>query len=131
MRATVAIESLPDRQLEGRVTLVAPLATFEWYSDARYFDATVKLDMAAPGLLPGMTAKVEIALPRRENVLAVPMEAVTCDKGRNLCLVVHETGLERRSVMLGEVGLHMAEIREGLREGEQVVLGPQLGSIGW
>jgi HlyD family secretion protein len=122
MRATVAIESLPERQLEGRVTLVAPLATFEWYSDARYFDAIVKLDKAAQGLLPGMTAQVEVALARRENVLAVPSEAVTCVKGRNVCVVLRETGLERRNVTLGEVALQMAEITDGLVEGEQVVI---------
>jgi HlyD family secretion protein len=126
LRARVRVESLPERQLEGQVTLVAPLATFEWYSDARYFDAIVKLDRAAPGLLPGMTAQIEIALPRRENVLAVPTEAVTCAGGRDVCLVVREMGLERRDVKLGAATLDLTEVTDGLREGERVVLNPRV-----
>ncbi len=126
LRARVWIESLPNRELEGQVTLVAPLATFEWYSDARYFDVTVKLDNGSPGLRPGMTAQIEITRPRRENVLAVPPEAVTRAGGRDVCFVVQETGLERRVVKLGEGTLHLTEVTDGLREGEQVVLNPQV-----
>jgi HlyD family secretion protein len=126
LRAKVRIESLPDRQLEGQVALVAPLATFEWYSDARYFDAIVKLDQAAPGLRPGMTAQIEIAMPGRGDVLAVPTEAVTRAGGHEVCLVVRETGLERRDVKLGEATLHLTEVTDGLREGERVVLKPRV-----
>jgi HlyD family secretion protein len=126
LRAKVRIESLPDRELEGQVTLVAPLATFEWYSDARYFDAIVKLDKTAPGLLPGMTAQIEIAMPRRENVLAVPTEAVIRAGGRDVCFVVQEAGRECRDVKLGAATLHLTEITNGLREGERVVLNPRV-----
>lgn len=126
LRAKVAIESLPDQKIEGHVTLVAPLATFEWYSDARYFDAIVKLDKAAPGLRPGMTAQIEIAMPGRENVLAVPTEAVTCAGGRDVCFVVHDAGLECRDVKLGAATLDQIEVADGLREGERVVLNPHV-----
>jgi HlyD family secretion protein len=126
LRARVHIESLPGRHLEGRVTLVAPLATFEWHSEVRYLDAVVKLDESSPGLRPGMTARIEIAMPGRENVLAVPTEAVTRAGGRDVCLVLREAGLERREVRLGAVTPSLTEIQDGLREGEQVVLGPQV-----
>jgi HlyD family secretion protein len=126
LRTRIRIESLPGRRLEGQVTLVAPLATFEWSSDARYFDAIVKLDRSPPGLRPGMTAEIEIALPRRENVLAVPTEAVTCAGGRPVCFVVQEAGLDRRDVRLGESTVHLTEVTAGLREGELIVLDPQV-----
>jgi HlyD family secretion protein len=125
LRVKVRIASLPDRLLEGHVTLVAPLATLEWDSDVRYFDTIVKLDKASPSLRPGMTAQIEIELPRRENVLAVPTEAVTCAGGRDVCFVVEGAALERRDVKLGEVTLQMTEVTDGLHEGEQVVLKPQ------
>ena len=35
-------------------------------------------------------------------------------------------GLERRDVKLGEVTLHVTEVTDGLRDGEQVVLNPQV-----
>src|SRR5262249_8261232 len=84
------------------------------------------LDQSPPGLRPGMTAQIEIALPRRENVLAVPTEAVTCAGDRPVCFVVQEAGLERRDVKLGEATLHLTEVSDGLREGEPVVLDPRV-----
>jgi HlyD family secretion protein len=126
MRALVAVEGLPNRTMEGRVEAVAPLATFEWRSDVRYFQGIVKLTDVLPGLRPGMTAHVQIAMPRRQNVLAVPPEAVADDDGQNVCFVVHDAGLERREVKLGEVTRDMTEVTDGLREGEQVVLNPSI-----
>ena len=102
MRAKVVVEGLPNRRLEGHVTDIAALPTFNWRSDVRYFDGKVKLDNPPRGILPGMTAHVEIALNRRDHVLAVPVEAVTQEDGREICYVAHEDGLERREVKLGE-----------------------------
>ena len=61
-------------------------------------------------------------MPRLENVLAVPSEAVLFENGHDFCFVVHEDGLERREVKLGQVTLELSEVTEGLEEGEQVVI---------
>ncbi len=76
-----------------------------------------------------MTAHVEISLSRRDHVLAVPVEAVTQEDGREICYVAHEDGLERREVKLGESTRSYLEISDGLREGEQVVLKPVLSEV--
>ena len=106
------------------MTEIASIPTFNWRTDVRYFDGKVKLDNPPRGILPGMTAHVEIALNRRDNVLAVPVEAVTEEDGREICYVAHDDGLERREVKLGESTQDFLEISEGLHEGEQVVLNP-------
>jgi HlyD family secretion protein len=126
MQAKVEVEGLPEQSVEGRVTLVSPLPTFEWRSDVRYFQGIVKLKNPPRGLRPGMTAQVEIAMPPRENVLAVPSEAVALADGHDVCFVVRDSGVERREVKLGEVTGEMTEVKDGLREGEQVVLNPQI-----
>ncbi len=125
MHATVELETFPDRELAGLVQTVSPLPTLEWRTDVRYFDAIVKIAKSTPGLRPGMTAQVEIAMPSRQNVLAVPTEAVASDDGQDVCFVVHEDGLERRQVKLGQVTREMTEVTDGLREGEQIVLNPK------
>jgi HlyD family secretion protein len=124
MRAKVQVESMSGRQLEGHLVAVSPLAVMNWRNDVRYFEGIVKLENAPRGLRPGMTAEVDIAMPRREHVLAVPAGAVALEDGREVCFVVHEDGLERREVRLGQVTRDMAEVTEGLTEGEQVVLNP-------
>ena len=129
MRARVVVEGMPNRRLEGHVTDIASLPTFNWRSDVRYFDGKVKLDHPPRGILPGMTAHVEIALTRRDHVLAVPVGAVTHEVGRDICYVVHDESLERREVKLGESTQELMEISEGLHEGEQVVLNPVLSEV--
>ena len=81
MRARVIVEGLPGRKLEGHVTDIAAIPTFSWRSDVSYFDGKVKLDQRREGILPGMTAQVEIALDRRDHVLAVPVGAVDPRRG--------------------------------------------------
>jgi HlyD family secretion protein len=124
MPATLEVETFPDREMEGRVKAVSPLPTFEWRTDVRYFDAIVTIVKPPPGLRPGMSAQIEITMPSRRDVLAVPTEAVASDEGRDVCFVVHEDGLERREVKLGQVTPEMTEVTDGLHEGEQVVLNP-------
>jgi HlyD family secretion protein len=71
-----------------------------------------------------MSAEVVISLPRRESVLSVPTEAVTSEEGHDVCFVVHQDGLERREVRLGQVTRELAEVTGGLHEGELVALNP-------
>jgi len=129
MRAQVIVEGLPGRKIEGHVNQVADLPTFDWRSDVRYFDGKVKLDNPPEGILPGMTAHVEIALDRKEQVLAVPTNAVAHEGGRQVCYVVRDDGLERREVRLGDGTSDLLEISEGLKEGEQVVVNPVLAEV--
>jgi HlyD family secretion protein len=122
--ATIEVESSPGVKLSGKVVSVSPLATFDWWTDVRYFEGIVRIEHPPADLRPGMTAQVEISMPRRENVLTIPSEAITSDDGLDVCFVVHDEGLERRPVKLGHVTQDMAEVTDGLREGEQVVLNP-------
>jgi HlyD family secretion protein len=124
MRARVHVESMSKRQLEGHVVAVSPMAMMNWRTDVRYFEGIVKLENPPRGLRPGMSAEVDIAMPRRENVIAIPAGAITLDDGHEVCFVVHEDGLERREVKLGQVTRDLAEVTEGLTEGEQIVLNP-------
>jgi HlyD family secretion protein len=125
MRATVQIEGLNDRQIEGHVTQIATMATINYRSDVKYFEGIVKLENVPEGLRPGMSAEVEIALPRIERVLAVPSDAVRVENGHDFCFVIHEDGLERREVKLGQVTSDLAEVTQGLAEGEEVVMNPR------
>jgi HlyD family secretion protein len=129
MRARVTVEGLPGRKLEGHVTSVAAIPTYNWRSDVRYFDGKVKLDSAPIGIKPGMTAQVEIELNRRSDVIAVPAEAIAHEGGHEFCYVAHEDGLERREVKLGEATPDLLEISMGLHEGEQVVLNPVTSEV--
>ncbi|MFO0889567.1 MAG: efflux RND transporter periplasmic adaptor subunit [Isosphaeraceae bacterium] len=124
MAARVYVEGMANRRLEGHVTEVAQVPTFNWRSDVRFFDSVVKLDDVPRGILPGMSAQVQIQLDRKDDVLTVPAEAVAHEDGRKFCYVALDGGLERREIKLGDGTMDYLEVSEGLREGEQVVLNP-------
>ncbi|WP_435022050.1 efflux RND transporter periplasmic adaptor subunit [Tundrisphaera sp. TA3] len=124
------IEGLGARTLTGRVLSVAPLpvaASSGWLSsgEVKYFIGVVKLDESPPGMRPGLTAQVEIDIDRREDVLAIPSEALAIRDGREVCYVAGQDGLERRSITIGQSTKDFLEVTSGLNEGEEVVMQPE------
>ncbi len=125
MRVKVRVEGLPLTQIEGHVESVAQLPTVDAFSDVRYFNTAVVLDTPPRGLRPGMTAEVEIATQRKLDVLTIPIEALSVEEGQDVCYVTNAEKIERRPIKVGELTEGYLEIREGLDEGEQVVLNPE------
>jgi HlyD family secretion protein len=128
MLAQVRIESLPGRELTGRVTFVSlfPLVDLksETPTDITYFLGRVQLDSPPVGLRPGMSAEVTIETAGRRDVLAVPSSVVTLQNGHEHCYVVHKDHLELRPIKVGLRTAGALEITEGLTEGEEVLLDP-------
>jgi multidrug efflux pump subunit AcrA (membrane-fusion protein) len=71
-----------------------------------------------------LSAKVEVQLGHRHDVLAIPTGAVSVDHDRNVCYVLGPSGPVRREITPGASNPDLIEVVEGLREGESVVLNP-------
>lgn len=119
----VELSYLPGAALEGVVTYIYP------YLDPKTRTARVRLELDNPDgvLKPDMFANVSIEAETRENVLAVPEEAVIRSGRRNLIVVALGDGrFQPRDVSLGlDTGDGWLEVRDGLRESEQVVTSGQ------
>jgi hypothetical protein len=126
MRVRARFEARPQLELSGKVVSVnqIPVQQGNNGEDVRYFQGIVKLDQSGVGLKPGMTARVEIILPPRPDVLAVLHRAVVADQGRKVCWVLRDDQLVRRDVRLGQATPNLVEVLEGLAEGEPVALDP-------
>jgi HlyD family secretion protein len=124
MKTRVRVEGLPGRVLDGHVASVAHLPTQNYFNEVRYFYTEVVLDTIPRGLRPGMTAEVEVATERREDVLAIPIEALAVENGRDFCYVAQDNRVERREIAIGQATSALLEVTAGLEEGELVVLDP-------
>src|SRR5262249_40640108 len=86
-------------------------------------------DEIVQGLKPGMSAEVTITVgDALEQVLTVPVEAVVGSVemgGKRRCYVLGLEGPEPRDIVVGLSNDRMVEVREGLKEGEQVILNPK------
>jgi HlyD family secretion protein len=78
--AKVEIDAFPDREFTGKVTEIAnsPLRVRTGASrEAVDFEVKITLDETLPNIRPGLTAKAEIMVANRADVLAVPLGSVT------------------------------------------------------
>jgi HlyD family secretion protein len=127
MSASISLEAFPDLVLPGRVLSVGqiPNRQSDRGEDVRFFFGIVTLDRVPPNLRPGMSAKVDITLARRDDVLVVPHEAVAWLGGKKVCYVAHDDTLVRRDVITGQGTTDLVEVDSGLHEGELVVVNPR------
>ncbi|WKW11083.1 efflux RND transporter periplasmic adaptor subunit [Pseudogemmatithrix spongiicola] len=72
--ATVIVDAFPDRPFRGTVEKIEPQAVVQ--QNVTMFPVLVSLENREGLLLPGMNGEVSIISDRRENVIAVPNEAI-------------------------------------------------------
>ena len=121
---TVRLEAFPDLRLSGRITTVGAVAraTFDQQLDGKRFDVTVELDPADEALRPEMTARVDILVGERRDVVRVPLNAVFENDGMTVVNVLRGGRVESRQVELGEQNQRFVEVVAGVAEGDQVML---------
>src|SRR5262249_6843725 len=128
----VRVDAYPTRVLKGHVKTVATVASQQdWLSaDVKVYQTMVSIDEPLPGLKPGMSAEVTIFTDsHRDHVLTVPVQAIlgSADMGsKRKVYVMTPKGPEQRDVRIGLSNDKMAEVSDGLQEGEEVVLNPRV-----
>ena len=79
-------------------------------------------------LMPGMYAETTLTLEAKDNVLAVPLEAVNHEGEQTTVYVVSPAGkVEDRVVTVGLQTSTDAEVVSGLAEGESVIVSDRSG----
>jgi len=74
MTATVTVDAYPDRPFRGSVEKIEPQAVVQ--QSVTMFPVLVTISNLEGLLRPGMNGEVSILIDRRENVLAVPNDAI-------------------------------------------------------
>jgi len=120
-RAVIEIDALPELQLEGRVTFVAPVPRVE--ADVVLYSVKIGFDVPeGSGIKVGMSATADIVLSDRSDVLLVPDRAIKYIDGSPVVYVMVDEQIEERSVVIGLSDGFRTEIKEGLGEGDIVVI---------
>jgi multidrug resistance efflux pump len=130
--AVVRIDAFPDRVFAGHVDSVATISSQQdfWAPDVKVYTTKVAIDGEVEGLKPGMSAEVKITVgDPLEQVITVPVEAIVGSaemREHRSCYVMTPAGPQARDVIIGISNERVAEIKEGLTEGEEVVLNPKV-----
>jgi HlyD family secretion protein len=150
--AEVTMDALEGQTFQGAVVEIAQKALIKnpgTEAEVTSFPVTVALDSRPPGVLPGMSAEVRISAETRNDVVLVPIQAVTVRSERTLpdfkepvegggltakrrteslakvVFVVDANNKARvRRVQTGIASDTELEILSGISDGDRVVEGP-------
>ena len=119
----VSISSL-GKVLPGQVKRFSTDVTTE----TRTMHTEVDVPNPSHVLIEGMYAEATLDLERKNNALAVPLQAVTQNGNQSTVLVVDPSNhLQERRIKLGLQTPSDAEVVEGLNEGDKVVVSDRSG----
>src|SRR5690606_6224783 len=116
---------MPDRRFEAEVRQVLP--TPEIVNDVVLYNVLIDVPNKDRLLMTDMTAQVFFVLGRADNVPVVPMAALrpASRGGDDTYMVRVQNGdsIETRRVKIGLSNRQFAEVKDGLKVGERVVVG--------
>ncbi|NTX02185.1 efflux RND transporter periplasmic adaptor subunit [Myxococcus sp. CA051A] len=149
--ADVTLDALEGQTFQGSVVEIAQKALIKnpgTEAEVTSFPVTVALDMRPPGVLPGMSAEARISAETHDDVILVPIQAVTVRAERSLpdfkesveggalkakrtetlakvvFVVDAANKAQVRRVQTGIASDTELEILSGLSDGDRVVEGP-------
>ena len=117
MDAEIKIDAYPGEAFKGRITTVNPLVD----PGQRTFRIKIIIPNLDRKLTAGMFARVRITLNRKENVLVIPGNEILERPDGYFIFVVKDGAAEQRQITPGDREENLAEIKDGLKEGELVV----------
>jgi HlyD family secretion protein len=125
---TITFDSFQNVELQGKVKYVAMTKTMASQGILAY-----KVDVQIPetdlNLKSGLGVNFDILTNKKENVIAVPIESVLSENGKNYVDLIDENGKTQRvEVQTGISSSIYTEIISGLTEGQKILLVPA-GSV--
>ena len=124
--AFVVLDSIPDQRFRGTVSKVAPLPDSQsrWGNpDLKVYATEIVVTDKLPDIKPGVSARAEVLITNLENVLSVPIQAVTTRKGKQVVFLGSAPQVPVL-VTVGHYNTKFIQICTGLKDGDQVLLAP-------
>ncbi len=126
-RVTVTMDTYPGLVLTGEVTKIASIAGNPKRSmndEVKKFTVDITLESTDElTLKPGISAKAEIFIEERDDVLFVPIQSVFFEEGKHYCFVKRKEPAPVRVEVKPDLSNDSyVQIAEGLLEGDRVLL---------
>lgn len=118
----VRVDALGGQEFVGTITRLSPVAAMP----SRTFTAEISIPNQQNILKAGMFAKVEVPVPAHKQAIVVPETALVMREDRKTVYVLTaDNKVQQRLLTLGYVGGGWAEVLDGVKEGEQIVIAGQ------
>lgn len=115
----VKVGALQNKEFVGVITRISPTAAMP----SRTFTAEITISDTQGILKPGMFVNAEVPSSVRQSALVVPEGALVSREDQKTVFVVgSDNKVMQKVIKLGYVGEGIAEVLEGLQEGDRIVL---------
>lgn len=112
----MSVDAISGEVFKGVVDRISPVVD----AGSGTFRVVARFD-GAQTLRPGMFGRFDVVYDQRNNVLTLPRSALLDDESEPAVYVVRDKKAARVPVRLGYVNGELAEVRSGVKEGDQVV----------
>ncbi len=124
-KAEIGLDAYPDLQLTGMVTNVANVGEQRQNSDAKVFEAVIRIDSTDISLRPSMTTSNRIIIKDLKDVLTVPLSSLFTEND-SVTFVYKKSGFRviKQEVETGSTNNNVSVILKGLKEGDDIYISP-------
>ena len=113
------VETYPNVEFKGKVENISPLVQ----GQSKTLMVEARMPNTGKLLLPGMFARTRIIIYEKDNVIALPNDALEkTAEGYRIFIVGKENKAEVRTVEVSYVSLTHSVVASGLQAGEQVII---------
>ena len=116
--AKIKVDAYPNEAFLGKITRIAPMVNLA----TRTSEVEIRILNKEHQLKPGMFARVDIILEKKEDAFIVPIKAVLNENNCKFVFIVNGSIARKREVKTGIYQKDSVEIIEGLNEGEDVII---------
>jgi membrane fusion protein (multidrug efflux system) len=117
-KAILTSEFLSNKQFQGKIKRVSPVVD----PNSGTFKVTIGISDTRNDLRPGMFVSVRIITAVRDNVIAVPKDAVVYDSGLPFVFVIKENRANKIPLIKGFSDEQFIEAVEGLDKGDEIII---------
>ncbi len=114
----IKFSAYPEKVFKGRTKAISPIINPE----DKTCKVVIEVDNPREEIKPGMHAEVEIPAEIYKDRLLIPQETILVRSGRKLAFVVEEGLAKWRYLEVGLENENYAEIIDGVKEGEVVII---------
>ena len=125
--AYIVLDSMPDQRFRGYVSKVGllPDTTSRWGNpNLKVYATEILVADKLPDIKPGVSARAEVIVTNLQNVISVPLQAVTTRQGKPVVYIAGDKESKPVDVQVGLYNTKFIEITSGLKEGDRILLSP-------
>ncbi|MEN8252519.1 MAG: HlyD family efflux transporter periplasmic adaptor subunit, partial [Patescibacteria group bacterium] len=121
MKSYITLDAYPNKEMEGRVVFVSPVAELD-SNDLATYKVIITVDEVEEELLSDMFGSVNLVSEEVKDVLNISSDAVINKGGKQFVIVKTENGFEEKEIKTGFSNGQKVEITSGLQSGDEVVI---------